>query len=423
MKTREYSSTVMTMIALMVGIFVLSLPATAQTTPAKTPTPAPTTTTADASKVAKSGLPAAGEYKISREDSITITCLNDPQYTVTAVVLPDGTISYPKMGQIVVVGMTPHQLENKIRAFLKHDFVKPQVSVSVPVRQIRQVSIVGTGIKETGKRVMRDGWKVLDAIADAGGLLSDRTELFTGSLIRSETGETVPLDLPKVLSNDPQANMLLEPGDLLLINAVEESKSQVQVSGEVNKPGFILIPRDGSIGKALEAAGGPKETAQLSQVVIERNGEKIPLDLRRMVQDGTEPEGVKLQPGDKLVIPENKRLFYVVGAVSRQGAISLPDDRPMTLVRALSDSGVQLPAAETKKTVLTRLKPDGSQDTKIIDVETLLAKSDYSKDIVLQPGDMIYVPFKKGHKFQATDVLGYLNVLPGVRYLFDGFRY
>ncbi|MBC7807502.1 MAG: polysaccharide biosynthesis/export family protein [Akkermansiaceae bacterium] len=359
-----------------------------------------------------------GEYRISREDSISITCLNDIQYSITATVLPDGTISYPKMGQIAVAGKTLRELELVITRFLLKEFVRPQISVAVRERQVRQIALTGSGVKSTGKRVMRDGWRVRDAISDAGGLLSDRTDLFTAKLIRDETKEIIPVDLVAAYSDiESEANLILEPNDLLIVDAAEESKSQVLVSGEVMKPGFVIIPRDRTISKALESAGGPKPGARLSEAIIERNGEKITVDLRQLVSVGTEPDQ-RLQPGDKLVVPENKNVYYLVGAVGRQGATLIPDDRPMTLVRALSDANVPLQNAETKKTQIVRENSDGTQTATIVDVEQILKDADYSKDVKLQPGDIVYVPYKKGRKFGLMDGVSTLGSIAGLRFLF-----
>lgn len=380
------------------------------------PAPAPTATAPlDAKKTAKAKV---AEYRISREDAVSITCLNDPQFSVTATVLPDGTISYPKMGQIMVAGKTLRELEVVITKFLKKEFVRPQVSAAVRERQVRQVALTGSGIKTTGKRVMRDGWRVLDALSDAGGIISDRTDLFTAKLIRYETGETIPVDLVTAYSNfESEANLLLEPNDLLIIDAAEESKSQVMVTGEVSKPGFVVIPRDRTISKALESAGGPKPGALLSEAIIERNGEKILVDLRPLVNAGTEPEQ-RLQPGDKLVLPENKKLIYMVGAVGRQGATLIPDDRPMSLVRALTDAGVLIQNAEIKKTQIVRENPDGTQTATVVNVEKILNDANYTSDAKLQPGDIVYVPFKKGHKFNLMDGLNTLGGLVNLRFLF-----
>jgi polysaccharide export outer membrane protein len=386
----------------------VSVPAASATAP---PAAAPTTPAVKSVKAKPTG------YRISREDTIVITCLNDPQYSLSAIVLPDGTISYPKMGQVVVAGKTLQQVEKVLKDFLNKEFVRPQVSVAVRERQVRQVALTGTGVKQTGKRVMRDGWRVLDALSDAGGLLSDRTDLFTAKLIRYETGETIPIDLATAYNNvDSEANLLLEPNDLLIVDALDESKSQVLVSGEVAKPGFVLIPRDRTISKTLEGAGGPGPNALLSEAIIERNGEKIVVDLRPLVNAGTEPEQ-RLLPGDKLVIPQNKRVVYMMGATGRQGATIIPDDRPMSLVRALGDAGIPLQQAESKKTQIIRENPDGTRTTTIVDVEKLLNNGDYSKDVPLKSGDIVYVPFKKGRKFSLMDGLGAVSSFANLRWM------
>jgi len=55
-------------------------------------------------------LRAAPDYRIGEGDTVTITVLGQPEYTVNGAVRPDGKIAFPEHGDIELVGKTPEQL-------------------------------------------------------------------------------------------------------------------------------------------------------------------------------------------------------------------------------------------------------------------------------------------------------------------------
>ncbi len=372
-------------------------------------TPAPATTSAE-----------NPFYRIQKEDVLDIFVLERPEYSKTQEVLPDGTISYPRLGQFKVEGMTLKELEQRIFKKLDEDlFVNPQVSVSVRQRRVRQVSVVGDGVRAPGKMAMRDGWRVLDVLASAGGLVTNRTEFLTARLLQPKEGRVIPIDLKKLMANDASQNLLLEADDVLTIEAKPQAETQVQVVGQVNKPGAFVFPEDASVIRLLTEAGGPTQTAKLSEASIERNGETIKIDLREPYRTGTDPKDVVLQPGDRLVIPENKEFYYVLGAVGRPGMLPYPDDRKLTVGSVLTESVVDVRNAEYKRTQLMEKQEDGTAKVTVVDGEKLLDKADFSIDAPVKPGDVVYVPFKKG-RTNFWQYTGFLNAIPSIRWLFNG---
>lgn len=363
-------------------------------------------------------LPAS--YRIVPEDLLEITVVNQPDLSRSVPVLPDGKIAYPYLGEITVAGLTLRELTRRIEKGLEAQYVNPQVTILVRQRKIevREVSVLGA-VKTQGKHAIKEGWRVLDVIADSGGLSTERPEWVSATLYRSGGAESIPLDMVRLLATAaPEANPILEAGDILLVQELDPARTQIQVLGEVGRTGLVTAPRDGSVASVLAAAGGPTPKAALSRAVLLRDGATTPVDLRGLLVDGKlEPE-VKLLPGDTLVIPQNKREYGVLGAVRTTGMSDYPDDQALTVRSVLTRAGGPAPGADLKGATVIRPATGGAGNPTLIpvDLEALLkGKGDASQDVAVQPGDILFVPDKQQRRgFRLTDALSFL---PYVTYI------
>lgn len=369
------------------------------------------------------GLPGtvtSSAYRISVEDTLEITVVGGGgDLNLTTSVLTDGTITYPYVGRVRVDGKTTAEVEKIIRDVLKKKYLDPQVLVRVRERQVRQVNIVG--VVKGGKVAIRDGWRVSDALASVGGLPSDRTEFYTATLYQPSTGTVTQIDLTKLLrENDQTQNILLQPNDMLNVAELDVSQTTVQVVGEVGKPGPVVVPRTRSIIDVLQQSGGPTPRAALKKAVIERNGQAIPVDLSDYQKTGKEVSE-KLQPGDRLVIPANRLEYYMFGAV-KGGTTPYPEDRILMLSTAIADAGGATQGAELKKTTVIRKAPDGTTKKITVDLERMLKKGDTSQDIAIEPGDTIYVPPTGKRSLSFFEIMGIVQFVPSMFFLFDRLK-
>jgi polysaccharide export outer membrane protein len=364
---------------------------------------------ATAGSVRKASGVTSSTYRIAAEDVLDISVVDHPDVNRTVPVSTDGTIDLPYVGQVNVAGMTVGDLKKRVFRDLSKQFVRPQILITVTQRKVRTFNAIGGAVKSPGKHPLKEGQRLLEAISDAGGLPADRVEFFSAKLMRPENNQEIPIDLVKLFQNDPSQNILVQPDDFLYIAEKEPAETTVQVVGQVGKQGPVVWPRDGSIITVLQAAGGPTQMARLSQVVIERGGKNIPVDLRDYQKTGFEPTE-KLLPGDKLVVPENKLEYYVFGPVAKSGAQMYPDDRKLTVSSALAFAGGNLQGVELKKTKLVRpIKDDKGNDVldekgekktivKLVDVEKMWKTGDLSKDVPVEPGDYVIVPPAGGRR-------------------------
>jgi polysaccharide export outer membrane protein len=99
-----------------------------------------------------------------------------------------------------------------------------------------------------------------------------------------------------------------------------------------------------------------------------------------------------VQPQVNLTVLEYApRRVYVAGAVGAPGVVLFQQEQGLTLIEAISKANSFNRLADKKRVTLKRTLPDGTSETKTINVEELM-KGDSSETWPLQPGDVINVP-------------------------------
>ena len=330
----------------------------------------------------------ARSYKISVGDILSISATGIPEIGLRELAVgPDGRISVPLVGQLSVVGLTLAQLEERLKKGVAKFYLRPNISVGLTrVNPERFINVIGPADRSS-KIAMKEGWRVLDALASAGGVPTDRLEFYSVQLLRGAT--KIALDMSKLIKeSNPAQNMFLEQGDTIFITTIDDSKRAVTVYGQVMKTGPVLLPSDGSIATVISLSGGFTERADRAQCYIEREGRKISIDLTKLDQGEAKEQ---LQIGDKLYIPENKKRYRVVGAVAEPGEKLYPDDRKLTLFEVLSIAKLPVIGADLKKIRVTRAGTGNDSVIQTVNVEKMMKEGDPASDIAILPGDTVTV--------------------------------
>jgi polysaccharide export outer membrane protein len=164
------------------------------------------------------------EYVIGPMDQLTIHVWRNPELGAEKIqVRPDGRITIPLVKDMPAVGKTPSMLEEDIRLQLSKYIEDPLVSVIVNEFAgtfSQQIRIVGA-TEKPASLPYRANMTVLDAMIAVGGL----NEYAAGNrakLIRfdKQKGKQVEyaLRLTDLLKRgDSKANVLLQPGDVIII--------------------------------------------------------------------------------------------------------------------------------------------------------------------------------------------------------------
>jgi len=87
----------------------------------------------------------------------------------------------------------------------------------------------------------------------------------------------------------------------------------------------------------------------------------------------------------------NSKVVYVIGEVGRPGKIFMRGDT-ITVREALVQAALPLLSAKAAKSFLITPSSDGSPAQKRVNVHNLLYKGDLRENLVMKPGDTLYIP-------------------------------
>ncbi len=354
-------------------------------------------------------------YVLSPDDQVDISVLGHPEFNMAATLLPDGTFNYPIVGKVRAAGLTLDGLTRRITSGLSRQLNQPEVTVSLKQGRARKVSVVGDAVHTAGQYEFRTGMHLLDLLALAGGPAGP-PQLVSATL-ETNGGQTVSVDLAKLLTDaDTSQNLPLAPGDVLFLVARNPETGQVQVVGDVQKPGaYAIMPSGISVLALLNEAGGALPTARLTEVQIRHAGQFQTVDLRPLLTtDLTSRAGqIRLVPGDELLVPTNKNRILALGEVRLPGVLPIPDDQPLTLTTAYALVGGATPDGDKKNVDVIRRDAAGKATVTAVNMDSLLKGKNGIADVTLQPNDILYIQ-SRSHPLSLGSVLSSLSGLAGV---------
>ena len=351
-------------------------------------------------------------YVLSPDDQLDISVLGHEDFKDSVIVLPDGTFDYPHIGKVKAAGLTLDGLKARLMQGLSDYLNQPEVTVTLRQGQARKVSLLGAGAKSAGQYEYRQGMHLLDLLAQSGGPLAG-PELTQAMLVTDGGKDSVPINLPRLLSGaDTSQNLPLAPGDILFLTP-REAIAQVQVIGEVGRPGAYDVKADGaSLLSVVTQAGGPTPKAALTQVQLMHGGAVTVYNLRPLLtSDLNAPTGkVRLAPGDVLLVPTNESHILALGEVGTKGVIPIPDGATLPLTVALAQVGGVTAEGDKKNVDIVRRTPDGKATVLVVNTDDLLKGKNNVADLNLQNGDILYVQ-TRNHPQGIGSVLSSLGAL------------
>lgn len=161
----------------------------------------------------------APEYRIGVGDALNINVWRNADLSVQVPVRPDGKISVPLAGDVMVGGKTPLEVSADITAQLATFIRDPYVTVIVTDMgsdQYRSRVRVTGAVNQPVSLPYRQGMTVLDVVLEAGGT-SEFANAGDAMLYRRD-GERLEIDLGRILNRgDMRTNFSLRPGDVITV--------------------------------------------------------------------------------------------------------------------------------------------------------------------------------------------------------------
>lgn len=163
---------------------------------------------------------AAPGYPLHPGDKLIVGVYDDPKLTPQEITItPDGSITYPMVGELAVGGKTTGQVRSELESKLKKYISEPIAIVLVTDVKGNVAYVVGQ-VNKPGQIVMNPSINVLQALSMVGGT-NPYAKLDSIIVIRSAPGgvqRVLPFKYGQVSSGkDLQQNIQLESGDVVVV--------------------------------------------------------------------------------------------------------------------------------------------------------------------------------------------------------------
>lgn len=156
--------------------------------------------------------------RLGPEDVISVDVFDQPKYSRSNLVVPpNGRISYPLIGQLVIAGRTTEELEKEITEKLAEYIREPKVAVQITQVHSLKYLVIGDvatpGIYEMTRRMT-----LTEALARAGYVtrFADLSKVTVLRLQKDGTTMTLPVNMKEVERGKAQ-DVFLTPGDTVVV--------------------------------------------------------------------------------------------------------------------------------------------------------------------------------------------------------------
>ncbi len=210
-------------------------------------------------------LPVGPDYVIGPEDTFTIHLWGRVEETYNVTVLRDGSITLPRLGTLMVNGLTLAELKKFLFNKFKEYYPGFEMSITMGALRTIEVFVIGE-LEQPGTYSLSSLSTAISAIFASGGptkngSLRNIRVMYNGELVQD-------IDLYDFFIKGTRENdVTLKQGCTIFIPVIGPV---VGIAGCVRRPAIYEMKGTQSIGKIIELAGGVLPIGYLQNVVVER---------------------------------------------------------------------------------------------------------------------------------------------------------
>jgi polysaccharide export outer membrane protein len=261
------------------------------------------------------------EYRLGRGDEIMVDFPGRPDLQAKLVIGPDGRITLPLAGEIVLNGLTRSEAARTIEAALAVYYQNLAAQVSVTKYTANHVLVLGA-VEKPGLVTFEGQPTLLDALTRAGMVpgparanmvIPERCAIYRGQ------DKVVWVELKKLIdSGNGLADLRLRRDDIVYVPSASENF--VSVLGSVQHPGAVLLNSNSTLASVLAESGGflPKAGNKPHiQIVDPASGVSQTISFNDVL-DPVRSREIKLKAGEIIYVPETgfARATYVLERLS-----------------------------------------------------------------------------------------------------------
>ena len=348
------------------------------------------------SLIAVGDLPLPNDYKISLRDQLRVILSGSKDSIFDLSVRLDGTILFPELGSISVVGLTFKEVKDKLSQKISESYIGVNIDVTIKDLSAKKITIVGA-VKTPGTYLVNPFSTITSALAYSGGI-SEIGSLRQIKLIRTN-GDTFLFDLYDLLIKGNRSNDLnIQAGDTILITPANHF---VRIDGAVKRPGIYELLENETIQDVIDFSLGFGKTANKTNISIS----VLDLDSASIITKNTNnlDQSVEniLDINIFRYVNKAKSSIRVFGAIEEPGFYSLDKFSSLSeLVDAL-----EFVDAYPWLAVLEQF-----DDKDLIKSSLLFSLKDRDtyKDVILLPNSRVYFADKDLRSFDVNENSSYL---------------
>ena len=330
-------------------------------------------------------------YVIGHGDKLGISVYRNSDMDSSPQVDTMGNISVPLLGDMKVSGLTTYQLRDRITEGLTKYITNPQVTITVSTYQSQKVTVMGE-VSSPGIFQLEQPQPISILITKCGGFTENANEENVTVIRKDPKGpqQIITVNVKKVFKEgDAKQNILIYKDDIIY---VPKDERKITILGEVSSPGIINIKGKMGILEAITKVGGFTGEANKNSVIIMGKDDKSNvrvLDYQQILENKDLSKDVSLSDGEVIYVPRENKQVLLLGEIQNPGILS--NDPPQTLLEAIVKKGGVSADGNKGKVVVIRRGADKA-NIMVYNLKKFLKEGDASQNIVLQKGDVIYVP-------------------------------
>jgi len=235
-------------------------------------------------------------------DLIEFSVYNVPELASKTRVSRNGDVYLPLVDYVHLAGLTLEEAQTLLeKRFADGGFLKdPHVNLFIDEYTSQGVSVLGE-VSKPGVYPVLGEQRLFDLISSAGGL-TDKAGKSITITHRNQLDKPVKVTLSRNVSDNPESNVPIFPGDTLIVRRADI----VYVVGDVGRPsGFLMDGGNVTVLQAIALAGGTNHTAKLSAAKIIHKGPQgmaeSPVHLKQILE--AKAPDVPMQADDILFVP------------------------------------------------------------------------------------------------------------------------
>ena len=329
------------------------------------------------------------DYIVGPGDTLVVQLYGNEPSTYELTVERDGRINFPKIGPIMVSGMTFDAARDAIEQHVSKQLIGSRVSVTIgDLRSIR-VFVLGEAQKPgsytvSGLSTMTNALFVSGGVKKIGSLRNIQLKR-DGKLVST-------LDLyDMLLRGDNSGDHQLLPGDVIFIPPIGNT---VSVYGSVRRPAIYELKGEKTAEQVIQLAGGLLPDADPTLGQLERISQSHIHQMHNIDLAVESGRSLAMENGDKLRIPEIRPTLEnsvkLAGYVFRPGAFAYRQG--LRLSDILKSFDEVRPEADLHYIMIRRVvPPDLKVEVISADLKKALTAKGSAADPELRPRDEITV--------------------------------